>query len=99
MKCYNPGTGGFTRRKKMNATGGFTLRTAMLAALILFFIPVYTLAQQNYLITPDVVYGHKAGMALTYDVIQPVDSSNGAGIIHVVSGSWISRYFPPRFSY
>jgi acetyl esterase/lipase len=42
-----------------------------------------------------VVYGHKAGMALTYDVFIPVDSANGAGIIHVVSGGWNSRYFPP----
>ena len=41
------------------------------------------------------VYGHKAGMALTYDVFRPLDSANGAGIIHVVSGGWNSRYNPP----
>jgi acetyl esterase/lipase len=43
----------------------------------------------------DVVYGHKAGMALTYDVIEPVDTSNGAALIHIISGGWYSRYTPP----
>lgn len=52
-------------------------------------------AQADYNLTPDVVYGHKAGMALTYDVFQPAGSANGAGIIHVVSGGWNSRYNPP----
>ena len=41
------------------------------------------------------IYGHKSGMALTYDVFRPLDSANGAGIIHVVSGGWNSRYNPP----
>ncbi|MCU0370958.1 MAG: prolyl oligopeptidase family serine peptidase [Bacteroidales bacterium] len=52
-------------------------------------------AQQDYRVVPDVVYGHKAGMALTYDVFSPLDSASGAGIIHVVSGSWVSRYHKP----
>ncbi len=51
-------------------------------------------AQPAYRVIPDVIYGHKAGMALTYDVIQPADTVNGAGIIHVVSGGWSSRYSP-----
>jgi acetyl esterase/lipase len=58
-------------------------------------LPALINAQQNYRVIPDVVYGHKAGMALTYDVFQPVGSSNGAGIIHIVSGAWNSRYNPP----
>jgi dipeptidyl aminopeptidase/acylaminoacyl peptidase len=33
-------------------------------------------------------------MALTFDVFMP-DSANGAGIIHVISGSWVSRYYLP----
>ncbi len=48
----------------------------------------------NAQITPDVVYGHKDGLALTYDVIQPKDP-NGAAIIFMVSGGWFSRYAPP----
>lgn len=63
--------------------------------LFLIFIPIFINAQHNYRVIPDVVYGHKAGMALTYDVFQPVDSANGAGIIHIVSGGWNSRYNPP----
>lgn len=62
---------------------------------VLILLPIFTSAQKDYRVYPDVVYGHKAGMALTYDVFQPVDSANGAGIIHVVSGGWNSRYNPP----
>jgi acetyl esterase/lipase len=83
------GTDGFTRRKEMLATR----RTAIFLVFLLFHLSI--IAQQTYRITPDVVYGHKAGMALTFDVFQPADSANGAGIIHVVSGSWVSRYNPP----
>ena len=40
-------------------------------------------------ITPDVIYGRKAGMALTYDVIKPTQP-NGAAVLFMVSGGWIS---------
>jgi dienelactone hydrolase len=40
-------------------------------------------------ITPDVVYGHKFGMALTFDVYQP-KNQNGAGVILINSGGWQS---------
>lgn len=43
----------------------------------------------------DVVYGHKAGMALTFDVLQP-EKPNGAGILFMVSGGWISVWVPPE---
>jgi acetyl esterase/lipase len=46
-------------------------------------------------ITPDVVYGHKDGMALTFDVIKPKANANGAAVIFMVSGGWISTYSPP----
>ena len=36
----------------------------------------------EFLITPDVVYGHKFGMALTFDVYQPQEL-NGAAVIFV----------------
>ena len=45
--------------------------------------------------TPDVVYGHKAGMALTFDVLHPTGPANGAGILYMVSGGWFSRWSPP----
>ena len=63
--------------------------------IIFIFLPLIASTQQDYQIIPDIVYGHKAGLALTYDVFMPVDSANGAGIIHVVSGGWNSRYNPP----
>lgn len=42
-------------------------------------------------ITQDVVYGHKSGMALTMDVYTP-GAANGAGILFLNSGSWISPF-------
>lgn len=53
-------------------------------------------AGQQAPVTPDVVYGHKDGMALTYDVLHPDGSPNGAGVLWMVSGGWISRWAPPR---
>lgn len=38
----------------------------------------------------DVVYGHKDGMAMVYDVAQPSGNANGAGIIFVISGGFFS---------
>ena len=61
----------------------------------LCFLSVAAISQEGVKITKDVVYGHKAGMALTYDVFQPVGNPNGAGIIHLLSGGWSSRYTIP----
>jgi acetyl esterase/lipase len=47
-------------------------------------------------IEADVVYGHKVGMALTYDVIRPEKDANGKGILFMVSGGWFSPWFPPE---
>ncbi|MFV2066516.1 MAG: alpha/beta hydrolase [Pirellulales bacterium] len=49
-------------------------------------------------ITPDVVYGHKDGMALTLDVFQPKQGANGAGVLFMVSGGWYSHWSPPENS-
>lgn len=79
-----------TRRKEKLSSQ--TRRTLLLAIII---SPLLAFSQGGYRITPDVVYGHKAGMALTYDVFQPAGPANGAGLIHLVSGGWNSRYNPP----
>ena len=42
----------------------------------------------------NVIYGHKAGMALIYDVFRPREP-NGAGVLFMVSGGWFSRWQPP----
>lgn len=49
----------------------------------------------TYRVTPDVVYGHKAGMALTFDVLHPPEP-NGAAVLYMVSGGWVSRWSPPE---
>lgn len=46
-------------------------------------------------ITSDVVYGHKDGMALIYDVFEPDGSKNGAAIVYMVSGGWFSNWAEP----
>jgi len=51
--------------------------------------------ETKYKITPDVIYGHKAGMALTFDVIRPKEP-NGAGVLFMVSGGWVSMWVPPE---
>jgi len=45
-------------------------------------------------ITADVIYGHKAGMALTYDFIKPAHP-NGATVLFMVSGGWVSTWADP----
>jgi acetyl esterase/lipase len=46
-------------------------------------------------INPDVVYGHKDGLALTFDIFKPKAHANGAAVIFMVSGGWISAWAPP----
>ena len=48
-------------------------------------------------VTPDVVYGHKYGMALTFDVLKPVDA-NGAAVLRMESGGWRSSWRPTEDS-
>jgi len=40
----------------------------------------------------DVIYGRKHGMALTMDVFTPKKDANGAAVVWVVSGGWISNH-------
>ena len=66
------------------------LATAIVAAVAL---PRGADAQAREIV-PDVVYGHKDGMALTFDVFKPA-SPNGAGILYMVSGGWRSAWRDP----
>lgn len=47
--------------------------------------------QPTQSVTTDVVYGHKDGLALTFDVYHP-SAPNGAGVISVVSAGWRSSW-------
>ena len=58
----------------------------------------FTICASSYAdveIKADVVYGHKDGMALVYDVLQP-ENANGAAVVFMVSGGWFSRWAPPE---
>ncbi len=54
------------------------------------------MAQAPVEIIPDVVYGHKDGLAMTFDVLKPKTNSNGAAVLFMVSGGWVSPYTPPQ---
>jgi acetyl esterase/lipase len=43
----------------------------------------------------DVIYGHRDGMALTYDVFKP-KKANGALVVNMVSAGWRSQWGPPE---
>jgi len=64
-------------------------------SLVLVLSPLAPAAEK---ITPDVVYGHKHGLALTFDVFRPDENANGAGVLFMVSGGWRSRWSPPERS-
>jgi acetyl esterase/lipase len=67
-------------------------RSALVASAV---ICLSTVAYaQGGAINPDVVYGHKDGLALTFDVLKPSGTPNGASILFVVSGGWNSRWQP-----
>lgn len=46
-------------------------------------------------ITPDIVYGHKHGLAMTCDMFRPETDANGAVLLFMVSGGWYSAWMPP----
>ena len=73
-----------------------TLTRVTAATLTVFCLATPVHAQSAASITPDVVYGHKDGMALTFDVFMPPGEPNGAGILNMVSGGWISRWRAPE---
>ncbi len=67
---------------------------ALLSMAGVFTLPVFSQAPTNTKAvkrTMDVVYGRKAGMALTLDVFEPAHK-NEAGIIFLVSGGWASSH-------
>lgn len=55
-------------------------------------------ARADVTITPDVVYGHKLGLAMTCDVFTPTKNANGAAVLFMVSGGWYSNWMPPEQS-
>jgi acetyl esterase/lipase len=76
------------------------LEFAMLSRLLIalaaaFFLSPFTAQAQGVKELPatrtkDVIYGRKFGTALTMDVFTPKKDANGAAIVLVVSGGWVS---------
>ena len=67
-------------------------RTRVVAGLAAAVVVCATNAHAQ--ITADVIYGHKDGMALVYDVFAPA-APNGAGVVRMVSGGWFSVWVDP----
>ena len=74
------------------------MRKGIQAILFVLILAISHAAQVKPVTTvdviPDVVYGHKDGLALTFDVFKPKTNPNGAAVIFIVSGGWVSRYTP-----
>lgn len=47
-------------------------------------------AAQETRMERDIVYGHTDGMAMVYDVASPGENANGAGVVYVISGGFLS---------
>ena len=60
---------------------------------IFFSLTISFYSFADVTIKSDVVYGHKDGLALIYDVIKP-DNANDAAIVFMMSGGWFSRWTP-----
>jgi acetyl esterase/lipase len=69
---------------------------SMAAASVMVLLAAQLARAAEVDIVPDVVYGHKDGMALTFDVIKPKTAANGAAVIYMVSGGWVSSFTPPQ---
>jgi acetyl esterase/lipase len=65
---------------------------SLLAALALSPLLVRGAGESE--VVPDVVYGHKDGMALTMDVIRPATPGGGA-LLWLQSGGWYSKWVEP----
>ena len=65
----------------------------LLAMILLVSYPAA--ADDDITIDPDVVYGHKDGLALTFDVLRPAEPS-GAVVLALQSGGWYSYYTTPE---
>src|SRR5437660_976008 len=68
---------------------------SILAALLLAPAATVAGAEKKAEVVPDLVYGHKDGLALTMDVVRPARPT-GAAILFLQSGGWYSRWSDPQ---
>lgn len=72
------------------------MRISLLIATLLLTTITSRPAAAQVTITPDIVYGHKDGLAMTFDVFTPKENAKGVGILFMVSGGWYSGWTPPE---
>ena len=75
---------------------GMINRSILLVLILAACVTTRVKASAEVDIIGDVVYGHKDGMALTFDVLKPKTNANGAAVIFMVSGGWVSTFSPPQ---
>ncbi|SRR6266508_389764 len=71
-------------------------RSISLILFLIAFAAMRSAVVAEVEIIPDVVYGHKDGLALTLDVLRPKTNANSSAVIFIVSGGWVSHYTPPQ---
>lgn len=69
-----------------------TVMNTICGVLLMMVLLATGCQQPDAMITTDVVYGHKFGLATTFDVYQPQER-NGAAVIFINSGGWVSGVF------
>ena len=85
-------------RPVLGASRHSIARTAVVTFALLWLVPAFARDKEpsrKVAITADVVYGHKEGMALFYDVFTPT-KANGSAVLFMVSGGWFSRWQAPE---
>jgi acetyl esterase/lipase len=70
----------------------FVCAVALGALLVPSTVRPVRATEPAYTRTSDVIYGRKCGMALTLDVFAPREHANGAAVVWVVSGGWVSNH-------
>jgi acetyl esterase/lipase len=69
------------------------MTTRIIAGVLIGFLLLAGMAraEDNFAFTSDVVYGHKDGLAMTFDVIKPQEQ-NGGAVLYLQSGGWYSPW-------
>ena len=74
----------------MNKSIPFLLVIFLSLSTVLAEAPAQPTTAPSFTRQQDVVYGRSYGAALTFDIFRPTGKPNGAGVIFVVSGGWVS---------
>ena len=96
-----PGEGARRADEGPNEVGKGPIMTRKLfvrLAIVIALLPCGpTTAQSDTpsVIQPDIVFGHKDGLAMSMDLFRPDGEPNGAVILFMMSGGWFSAWAPP----